>query len=705
MHLPATAAEANVAGCELTSLFLFALLRSPLPLPLPSGVTKEFGIVTPMLALRPKLALGLFWREYAAENGIRLDGKGLASCRYDEAADHDEDDDGRAPVRAGGAAAGANGQRGCWGRIRGRLVYGNDFYHRGGNYPRSVLYACENHRDQDFADPAFHRCHVCEHLFPAAADEAAAAASAVADDPSHPVAVDASMWTPLICRVCFDQTNLQNKQTWIRLDSSASVRAFNFSDVVSRTIHVASRKNLPVSLRTFGCVEARLDYNIPDEVAQQQPHHLDDDDGAEEDGDDRDDDDGEERKLVRRSRSAAAAAPPPPIDLSAVPMSTFVAVNGWRVDETVRLLREKLTAAADSLNTRALLVYDRHARIEVLADKRVILDGREGEEHMELTVQAWHQALEILYPIVAIMILVLHFSVLFVKQSQATYDGTTNYSAYISQPASDSLDTVVILILAIVGVVLLLVAIFLVYRYRELCERCFKRFLVGDILLIFMAGVATLLWLLVAQWRVYLDTLTFCAIIWNLSMIGLLSLYYPMPERLHHFFLILLNAIMGIMMVATLGKWLVLTFLLLFALGDIVSELRPHMRFLSPFIIPQGVELIYTTPKILYTVGGLRLRAADLMCFGMVTGLALSTGTSDADYGSVLLGGALCFVCVLSSLALMLFVAPFVGVRFRPLPMAVLSAFACTMMEDDVFMPFILGQQNLTVRPVSFASA
>jgi hypothetical protein len=128
------------------------------------------------------------------------------------------------------------------------------------------------------------------------------------------------------------------------------------------------------------------------------------------------------------------------------------------------------------------------------------------------------------------------------------------------------------------------------------------------------------------------------------------------------------------------------------------------MRFLSAFIIPQGVELIYNTPKILYTVGGLRLRAADLMCFGMLTGLALSSGNSHADYGSVLLGGAFCFVCVLSSLALMLFVAPFVGVRFRPLPLAVVSAFICTMMEDQVFMPYILRQQNLTVQPVVFSS-
>jgi hypothetical protein len=601
------------------------------------GATKEFGIVTSMLTLRPKLDLGLFWREYCAENGMKLDGKGLADCRYDEGAD------GEAAPQAAGA-----GQRGCWGRVKGRIVYANDFYHRGGNYPLAVLYSCQNHQEQDFTDPEYHRCQVCENIFSVHGE---------------------SMWTPLICRVCFDETNLHNKQSWIPLDAS-SVRAFGLSEIVSKTIHVASRKNLPVSLRSFGSTPARLDYNIPEPIV--------------------DEDEEEEKALIPR------------IDPSDVPMSTFVGVNGWRVDEAVRQLRTQLTEAQAGLNTRAILVYDAEENIEVLADKRVILDGKEGEEHMQLTVQAWHQALEILYPIIIVMILVLHFSVLFVKQTIPVYDGVTNYSAYIRSPSDGSMSAILVLIIAVIGLIVLIVCIFLVYRFREQCERCFKRFLVADILLIFMFGVATLLWLLVAEWRIYLDTLTFVCIIWNLSMIGLITLYYPMPERLHHFFLILLNSIMAIMMVATLGRWLVLTFLLIFSVGDIISELRPNMRFLSPFIIPTGVELIYNTPKILYTVGGLRLRAADLMCYGMLTGLAVASGNYDADYSTVLLGGSLVFVCVMSSMALMLFVAPFIGCRFRPLPLAVIAAFILTMMEDSVLMPFLTQQNNLTIAPIAF---
>lgn len=233
-------------------------------------------------------------------------------------------------------------------------------------------------------------------------------------------------------------------------------------------------------------------------------------------------------------------------------------------------------------------------------------------------------------------------------------------------------------------------------------RQCFKRFLVADILAILMFGVATILWLLVTQWRIYLDAVTFCMVIWNVSFAGLMTLYYPMPERLHHFVLIILNAIMAIMLIATLSQWIVVAFLFVAALGDVASELRPNMRLLSPFIIPANVELIYNTPKILYTVGGLRLRAADLLWYGLLTGLAVYAAPASDEYASVLLGGSLVFVCVMASLALMLFVAPFIGCRFRPLPLAIAAAFALVMIQKHVLVPYLNVHNQITNRPVSF---
>jgi uncharacterized membrane protein len=217
-----------------------------------------------------------------------------------------------------------------------------------------------------------------------------------------------------------------------------------------------------------------------------------------------------------------------------------------------------------------------------------------------------------------------------------------------------------------------------------------------------MFGVATLTWLLVTQWRIYLDALTFALLIWNTAVTGLMTLYYPMPERLHHFFLVLLNAVMSILLVATLPIWILLAFLFVAALGDIASELRPQARLLSPFIIPANVELRYNTPKILYTVGGLRLRAADLLWYGLLTGLVVFTADRNNDYASVLLGGAFIMICVMASLAILLFVAPFIGCRIRPLPMAIFSAFILTMIQIPVIQPFLLSQNDIWDAPITF---
>ena len=54
------------------------------------------------------------------------------------------------------------------------------------------------------------------------------------------------------------------------------------------------------------------------------------------------------------------------------------------------------------------------------------------------------------------------------------------------------------------------------------------------------------------------------------------------------------------MLAAALGRWIVFFFVLIAATGDFISELTPRLRLLSPFLIPEHVELAFTTPRILY---------------------------------------------------------------------------------------------------------
>jgi hypothetical protein len=149
-------------------------------------------------AIRPYINLGLFWMEYCAFSGTALNAQTPAVCRHQ----------GRVQglgytqtpfsllsssfspllctfVRAQNLTSRLHR---CWGEIKGRLVYSNVFYHRRGNYPEELLYSCANHAAEDERDEAYHKCQSCECLL-------------------RP----ASMWTELVCRTCYDRSNLQNK--------------------------------------------------------------------------------------------------------------------------------------------------------------------------------------------------------------------------------------------------------------------------------------------------------------------------------------------------------------------------------------------------------------------------------------------------------------------------------------------------------------
>jgi len=178
------------------------------------GVTSDVAVARKLNTLRPNMNLGFFWLEYCAATGMKLNGSGPGTCRHEERIN----------------------ERACWGPIKGKLIYSNKFYHRAGNYPGEVIYSCAAHHNQDFSDRAFQTCEICSHLF----------------RPS-------SMWTDLICRTCFDRENLQEPKIWIPL-TRTNINNFGLTDISTKTIQLADRKNLPSTLKSYGPVPCRLDY-------------------------------------------------------------------------------------------------------------------------------------------------------------------------------------------------------------------------------------------------------------------------------------------------------------------------------------------------------------------------------------------------------------------------------------------------------------
>lgn len=125
---------------------------------------------------------------------------------------------------------------GCWGVVRGRILYTSSKDRRPGNFPDSVLFSCRMHAESDFADPDYFDCRVCDRLF-----------------------LDHDMQTSLVCKVCWDEQQLQRDRNWIRL-TRENLERFSFGDICSRTIRIADRRNLPPTLRVYGREHCTLDY-------------------------------------------------------------------------------------------------------------------------------------------------------------------------------------------------------------------------------------------------------------------------------------------------------------------------------------------------------------------------------------------------------------------------------------------------------------
>eukprot|EP01083_Nonionella_stella_P035197 96152_1 len=155
---------------------------------------------------------------------------------------------GKISVRRGACRyTGVAGERGCWGRVRGTLVYSNVEYHRAGNFPSEILYSCQQHRQLNDRQEQSHRCEKCQLLFR-----------------------EESCYNEVVCRACYDRVNLQNPDNWIRL-STKHIQDVSFSDILTKSLQLEDKKSLPSSLKKTATIEFDLDIAYAIEQADLEP--------------------------------------------------------------------------------------------------------------------------------------------------------------------------------------------------------------------------------------------------------------------------------------------------------------------------------------------------------------------------------------------------------------------------------------------------
>jgi hypothetical protein len=355
------------------------------------------------------------------------------------------------------------------------------------------------------------------------------------------------------------------------------------------------------------------------------------------------------------------------------------------LDRQTDQLRTLVARAHQQGMARALFVYDSDQKVEVWADARVVL-SRAEEAQLKLANTAWRYFGTIFWPIVLSLIAVVYFVQALFKEAANQPYVITDYAYYIDPPPELGISTTTLLYVGGAIVVLVFLTVVAASRFRAQCIAFFKLFLILDFFVIFAAGTTILLPIPFADLQLPVDVVTFSLMCWNFAACAVGALYLEFPESVQRFFLVVLNVIMAVMLLVTLNRDLTLGVVAIVAIADVVAMVRPDLSRLTPFILPANVQLLYETPRVLFSVGGLRIRTADMMLYGLMAGVVANA------LGSVV--SAILVVCL--SVAVAVFVGPFTGKFWRPLPLAfVLIIFVTTLMESLV-VPF---QQKFILRP------
>eukprot|EP01083_Nonionella_stella_P062522 162548_1 len=505
---------------------------------------------------------------------------------------------------------------GCWGDVTGRIVYSNQEYHRGGNYPSEILYSCGGHDEMDFKENDFVRCEECRDLFE-----------------------EESCWSEIVCKVCYDKKNLQNKNNWIALNDK-SVKEFDFAALVRKTLIIADDRNLPSSLKEIATVQCDLDFRYAYDAG-----------GVGEDDD--------------------------------VPVRVFWEGNQARVDENLHNVRTALHSAQNRDCTRALLVYDEQDKTRILADRGVVFHGPDGEEYLNLTLDALSHFNNIFLPLLGTLVVAAYFI-----SFRITFGSGPPRTIHVPQ-LEESQDYLGAMISSTVVFFVTIVIIFIlrhVERIRLFCISFILPYaLVLDIFLIIAMGVFFMIFLICLHHAIPLDWFSLLFLLLNYSACGVWSFYHPTPNWFHRYHIVSLHCIMAVLVYYVLQQFL-LPFIIFGLLSDVFTMIRPRWQFLMPFLIPRHFEEFQTTPRIFYDIDGLRLRASDFMFYGMFLGLVNSSTLT------LTLGVA----TILASVLVALYILPFFSKNIPPLPFAFAVMVAADFIASRTFSEemFSIGKRH-----------
>jgi len=282
-------------------------------------------------------------------------------------------------------------------------------------------------------------------------------------------------------------------------------------------------------------------------------------------------------------------------------------------------------------------------------------------------------------PIIVTMLVVTYFNGLFSRLLDTQDDGKTSPTIYLQE---DDLSGDELALIYIIGgtLISLTILIALARRFRETFRKIVQVFILLDFFFVFFFGGGLMTLLIIQEIGAPIEWITLALVTWNFSLLGLVAMYHHVPSSVHRFVLVWLNIIMAAMLSSSLSEWIIVfPLLLLVSLADLVSLCFRNLNMgFTPFILPTSFQLLYERPRFLYHVGPIRLRTLDIMLYGMALSLVSYTLTS--VFTAIML--------LLAALCIIVFIIPYLGKRFRPIPVATLLIILHLLFFDSVLLPF-----------------
>eukprot|EP00494_Astrolonche_serrata_P033030 UN33299 len=207
-------------------------------------------------------------------------------------------------------------------------------------------------------------------------------------------------------------------------------------------------------------------------------------------------------------------------------------------------------------DTRALLVRDpkKENKIHILSDKGLLFHGPEGELFVNLTISAWSKFIAITLPILVVCLLTIilsyHMNVFHDNDVQPK-----NETIVLTNKEQPTMNTMII-VYGIIFIVIILVALFIMYRCQQAVRQVCRCFLVGDIFVLIALGSFVLTIIPLNNWDLSTDKFGISFACYNFGVVGLLSFYLKTPHYLHCAYLVALFTIMSSLL-TFIFKWYV----------------------------------------------------------------------------------------------------------------------------------------------------